>query len=153
WFRKVGLTANQIDLAWAQYEGPLHQPSAQMTPEKFRDVNVADAKALGMGLILGMNTLDGGDGSSGISGTFNLSTTTNRWQMSATEVQHAGTVFAKEPYVCAVLDWRYSPTLSSSSYTTSQQAAIQAFDDRTDVKAAFAQVLTAAKSRATTPCK
>jgi hypothetical protein len=153
WFRKVGLTGNQVDLAWAQYEGPLHQPSANMTPEQFRDQNVADAKALGMGLIMGMNTLDGGDGSSGIPGTYNLATVTTRWQMSAAEVQHAGTVFAKETYVCAVLDWRYSPTLTSSTFTSTQEALVQAFDDRSDVKAALAQVLTAAKSRSVTPCK
>jgi hypothetical protein len=153
WFRKVGLTGNDVDLAWAQYGGPLHSPSLNMTPEQFRDQNVADAKALGMGLILGMNTLDGGDGSSGIPGTYNLTTVTNRWQMSAAEVQHAGTVFAKEAYVCAVLDWRYSLTLTSSTFTSAQETAVQAFDDRSDVKAALAQVLTAAKSRAVTPCK
>ena len=153
WFRKVGLTGNQVDLAWAQYEGPLHLPSAKMTPEQFRDVNVADAKALGLGLIIGMNTLDGGDGSSGLPGTFDLSTVSNRWQMSAAELEHAGTVFAKEPYVCAVLDWRYSVTLASTRYTDAQQLAITKFEDRSDVKAAFGKVLAAAKSRAATPCK
>jgi hypothetical protein len=153
WFRRVGLTGSDVDLAWAQYGGPLHPPSLNMSPEQFRDQNVADAKALGMGLILGMNTLDGGDGSSRIPGTFNLTTVSNRWQMSAAEVQHAGTVFAKETYVCAVLDWRYSPTLTSSTFTSSQADGVQAFDNRSDVKAALAQVLTAAKSRAVTPCK
>jgi len=152
-FRKAGLTGQDVDLAWAQYGGPLHSPSLNMTPEQFRDQNVAEAKALGMGLILGMNTLDGGDGSSRIPGTYNLSTVSNRWQMSAAEVQHAGTVFAKEPYVCAVLDWRYSLTLTSSTFTSAQEAAVQAFDDRSDVKAALANVLAAAKGRATTACK
>ncbi len=93
-----------------------------MTPEQFRDQTVADAKALGMGLIIGMNTLDGGDGSSRIPGTYNLNTVSNRWQMSAAEVERAGTVFAKEPYVCAVLDWRFSPTVTSSNYSASQAA-------------------------------
>jgi hypothetical protein len=153
WFRKVGLTGNDIDLAWAQYEGPLHQPSAKMTPEQFRDLNVADAKALGMGVIMGLNALDGGDGSSGLPGTFDLSTVSTRWQMSAAEVERAGTVFAKEPYVCAVIDWRYSPNFVLSRFTAEQQAAILAFDDRSDVKAAFGKVMTAANSRAATPCK
>jgi hypothetical protein len=153
WFRRVGLNGNNIDLAWAQYEGPLHQPSAKMTPEQFRDLNVADAKALGMGLVMGLNALDGGDGSSGIPGTFDLSVVSTRWQMSAAEVERAGTVFAKEPYVCAVIDWRYSPNFILSRFTAAQQAAILAFDDRSDVKAAFGKVWTAAKSRAATPCK
>ncbi len=153
WFRKVGLDGTNIDLAWAQYGGPLHAPSLRMTPEQFRDQNVADAKALGMGLIIGMNTLDGGDGSSRIPGTYNLNIVSNRWQMSAAEVERAGMVFAKEPYVCAVLDWRYSPTLTSSNYPASQAAGIRAFDNRSDVQAAFAKVLAAAKRRAATRCQ
>jgi hypothetical protein len=153
WFRGVGLTGNNIDIAWAQYTGPLHTPSLRMTPEQFRDQNVADAKALGMGLILGMNTLDGGDGSSGIAGTYDLRVVSNRWQMSASEVERAGTAFAKEPYVCAVLDWRYSPTMTSSSYTAAQAAGIKAFDNRSDVKAAFSKVLVVAKARLATRCK
>jgi hypothetical protein len=153
WFRRVGLSANNIDVAWAQYTGPLHTPSLRMSPEQFRDQSVADAKALGMGLILGMNTLDGGDGSSRIPGTYDLRYVSNRWQMSASEVERAGTVFASEPYACAVLDWRFSPTLSSSSYSASQAAGIRAFDDRSDVKAAFTRVLAAAKRRAATRCQ
>jgi hypothetical protein len=153
WFRRVGLNGNNIDLAWAQYEGALHQPSLKMTPEQFRDVNVADAKALGMGVIMGMNALDGGDGSSRIPGTYDLRIVSTRWQMSAAEVERAGTVFAKEPYVCAVIDWRYSPTFTVSRFTAAQQAAILAFDDRSDVKMALAKVLVAAKGRSATRCK
>jgi hypothetical protein len=153
WFRRVGLSGNYIDVAWAQYTGPLHSPSLRMSPEQFRDQSVADAKALGMGLILGMNTLDGGDGSSRIPGTYDLRYVSSRWQMSASEVERAGTVFASEPYACAVLDWRFSPTLTSSSYSPSQAAGIRAFDDRSDVKAAFAKVLAAAKRRAANRCK
>ena len=153
YFRRAGYTFRNIDLAWAQYEGPLHQPSARMTPEQFRDQAVADAKALGMGLIMGMNTLDGGDGSSRISGTFDLRTVSTRWQMSAAEVERAGTAFAGDSNVCAVLNWRYSPTATSSRYTTAQASGIQAFDNRTDVKAAFVKVLTTAKSRVATVCQ
>jgi len=40
---------------------------------QFRDQQVADAKAAGLKLMLGMNFLDGGDGSSGIPGTYDLS--------------------------------------------------------------------------------
>ncbi len=153
WFRRVGLSGNDIDVAWAQYTGPLHSPSLRMSPEQFRDQSVAEAKALGMGLILGMNTLDGGDGSSRISGTYDLRYVSTRWQMSASEVERAGTVFASEPYACAVLDWRFSPTLTSSSYSAAQAAGIRAFDDRSDVKAAFAKVLAAAQRREATRCK
>ena len=153
WLRRVGITSSTIDIAWAQYGGPLHSPSLRMTPEQFRDQNVADAKMLGMGLILGMNTLDGGDGSSRIAGTYDLRYVSTRWQMSANEVERAGTAFAKDPYVCAVLDWRYSPTIASSNWTAAQAAGIKAFDDRSDVKAAFAKVLVVAKGRSAIRCK
>jgi hypothetical protein len=153
WLRNAGLDGSKIDVAWAQYSGPLHTPSLRMTPQEFRDKNVADAKSMGVGLILGMNTLDGGDGSSGIAGTYDLRTVSNRWQMSAKEVEQAGSVFAAEPYVCAVLDWRYSPTITSSGYTAAQAAGIRAFDDRSDVKAALARVLQVAKARTATSCQ
>ena len=153
WLRHGKYTFHNVDLAWAQYEGRLHYPSAGMTAEQFRDQSVVDAKALGMGLIMGMNTLDGGDGSSKISGTFNLKTVKTRWQMSAAEVEHAGTVFAKEPYVCAVLDWRFSSTMETGRYTSAQFAGIKGFENRADVRAALTKVRVAAASHATNACK
>jgi hypothetical protein len=150
WLRSSGRTFPSIDAAWAQYEGPLHYPSANMTPEQFRDKNVADAKALGMKLVFGLNVLDGGDGSSGITGAMNVST---RWVMSAAEVEHAGTVFAAEPYACSVMDWRFSLTYTSSRLTSSQLSAIQKFDDRSDVKTALSKVAGVAKNHASASCK
>ena len=82
-----------------------------------------------------------------------MSIVKTRWQMSAAEVERAGTAFAKEPYNCAVFDWRYSPTLTLTRFTTAQQTAIHAFDDRSDVTAAFTRVLAAAKARSTTRCQ
>lgn len=150
WLLGWGQSYPSIDGAWAQYEGPLHYPSANMTPEQFRDKNVADAKKLGMSLVFGLNVLDGGDGSSGIMGAMGVST---RWVMSASEVEHAGTVFAGSSYACSVMDWRYSLTYTSSRLTSAQLSLIQKFDDRSDVKAALAKVADVAKSHATVSCK
>jgi len=73
--------------------------------------------------------------------------------MSAAEVRGNGQAFANEPYACAVIDWRYSPTYSNGSLTADQLAAVRAFDNRTDVKASLAEVAAYARVRAVTACK
>jgi hypothetical protein len=110
-----------LDVAWAQWEGPLHVPSTRMTPEQFRDREIAAAKARGLGLVFGMNYLDAGDGSSRIAGTYKNATSpkVNRWQMSAAEVKRVGVVFAAASYGCAVLSWKYSTTFLSRPGMTS----------------------------------
>ncbi len=150
WLRSSGRRFPSIDAAWAQYEGPLHMPSYRMTPEQFRDQSVADARALGMGLVFGMNVLDGGDGRLRKNGTMIHST---RFQMSAAEVERVGTVLASEPYACALINWRYSPSFSDSRKTAAQLAAIREFDDRSDVKAALAAVVAAAGRRDRRDCR
>ena len=79
-----------------------------MSPEQFRDTQIAAAKRLGLGLVFGLNYLDGGDGSSRINGTYakdpNLSDNkyckSAGWDATATrcraaEVKRVGTVFAR----------------------------------------------------------
>jgi hypothetical protein len=120
-----------LDVAWAQWEGPLHLPSYKMTPEQFRDRETAAAKARGLGLIFGMNYLDAGDGSSRIGGTYRNATSSrvNRWQMSSTEVKRVGSVFAAAAYGCALLSWKHNtaflsrPGMSSAIKQVAQLAA------------------------------
>jgi hypothetical protein len=114
-------TYRYLDVAWAQWEGPLHVPSSRMTPEQFRDRETAAAKARGLGLVFGLNYLDGGDGSSRIAGTYKNATSSrvNRWQMSANEVRRVGAVFAAAPYGCAVVSWKYNTTFLSRAGMTS----------------------------------
>lgn len=141
-----------LDAAWAQTAGPLHGHSARMTPEEFRDKNVADAKAMKVALVMGLNTINGGDGSSRINGTWALDPDLSdepsakyRYQMSAAEFERAGKAFAAEPYVCALINWRYSVTLNAPEYATQ-------FDLRSDVQAATAKVAAVASGRAARSC-
>jgi hypothetical protein len=99
-----------LDVSWAQWEGP-HVPSYGLTPEQFRDKQIAAAKARGLGIVFGMNYINGGNGSSGILGTYDNARSVNRWAMSAAEVKKVGSVFAKASYACAVLSWQYSSTV------------------------------------------
>lgn len=144
-----GTSFSSIDFAWAQWAGPLHVPSFKMTPQQFRDAQVAAAKKLGLGLVFGLNYQDGGNGTSHINGTFakdpNLSDSKYcvsggscyRYAMSASEVKSVGLVFAQSSYACAVISWRYDTTVLS----------------RSGMKDAVSAVANAAKSRSRTSCK
>ncbi|MFL5496705.1 MAG: hypothetical protein ACJ8DC_20175 [Gemmatimonadales bacterium] len=130
WLQKAGLTWHSLDIAWAQWSGPFGG-SAGRTPEEFRDENVAQAKAQGLGLVFGMNLLDGGEGSSGIAGH-----RSGHWEMSAAEVVRVGTVLAQTPYSCALLSWRYDA----------------AFERRPGTRAALDSVAVAAADRGGISC-
>lgn len=136
-----------LDFAWAQWEGPLHVPSYRMTPEKFRDVETAAARRLGLGLVFGLNYLDAGNGSSHINGTyakdprpsdntFCHSRGCYRYAMSPSEVRRVGRVLAGASYGCALLSWKYSP----------------AFIARSGMRSAIADVANAARSRSRASC-
>ena len=125
-------TYRYLDFAWSQWVGPLHSPSARQTPAQFRDRQIAAAKARGLGLVFGMNYLNGGDGSSGRRGN-----APTRWEMSAREVKNVGAVLAQASYACALINWQYSTTFISRSGMTT----------------ALSYVSSAARNRSRTSCK
>ena len=133
WLGRGDTTYANLDIAWAQWAGPHHGAGTGLTPERFRDENVARAKELELGLIFGMNYLDGGDGSSGIPGTEEHP---EWWQMSAAEVAHVGTVLAAAPYACALLSWRHHAP----------------FESRPEIRAALDSVVRVAAVRGGTSC-
>ena len=120
-----------LDFAWAQWVGP-HVPSANQTPAQFRDRQIAAARARGLGLVFGLNYLNGGNGSSGRRGS-----SSGRWEMSTREVKNVGTVLAQASYACAMLSWQYSST----------------FVSRTGMTTALSAVSSAARNRARSSCK
>jgi hypothetical protein len=122
-----------LDIAWAQWAGPGRAGGDWRTPEEFRDENVAYAKQLGLGLIVGVNQLNGGDGSSGVHGTPDHP---ERWQMSAAELTRVGTLLVETPYVCAFVSWRYDSS----------------FEARPGMRAALDSVASVARNRGGTSC-
>jgi hypothetical protein len=146
-----------LDAGWAQYRGPYRDG----TPTQFRDIQVASAKAQKLGLIMGLNLLDGGCGPTsacmpGVPGTSILGTYANaasvrRYQMSAAEVLAYGKVLLAEPYSCAAISWRWSPEYNSS-LPADQLAGIRNFDLRNDVRASMAELSIVATQRVTTSC-
>lgn len=124
-----------LDFGWWQDEGPLHPAKAPKTAAGRLAAEITAAKSLGVSLVTGMNVLDGGDGSSGIPGTYRNASSkeVNRWQMSPAEVLANGTLFLTAPEACAVVDWRYArnPTMTQFQGATNEQfAAIASFEDR-----------------------
>ena len=85
-----------LDAAWAQYT--TRKGKVEDYARRHADV----AKELGLGLVVGLNVLDGGDRSSGLGGT-----KLNYSAMSAEEVMHYGSVLLREPGACALILWKY----------------------------------------------
>jgi hypothetical protein len=126
WLAKAAFQWKYLDAAWSQYtasKGPI---------DSWMKSQTAYAKQEGLGLIVGLNWLDGGTSSSGIRGT-----RSGTWAMSASQIKTFGSVLASNPYACSVLNWKY----------------YQPYVDRSDIKAAIAQVAELARNRAWQSCQ
>jgi len=95
-----------LDAAWDQYSARMGNPAAHVAAE------VAAAKRQALGLVVGLNVLTGGDGSSHLPGPDKYS---SRWAMSPVEVVRYGTPLIRHPYACAFLMWSAKYDYSSSN--------------------------------------
>jgi hypothetical protein len=137
--------ASAFDAGWCQWEyGSNHGVTASQYAAKC----VQDAQTMGLKLVMGMNALNGGDGSSGIPGTNSL-----QWQVSAAELTRYDGNFVTNPGVCALSNWQFSPIYPSSGMSAGQLAQVRAFDNRADVKAALQAINDAAKARPYMDCR
>jgi hypothetical protein len=126
WLAKASFQWKYLDAAWSQYTASRGDVDTWMRSQ------TAFAKQEGLGLIVGLNWRDGGTSASGIRGT-----RSGAWSMSASQIKAFGSVLASNPYACAVLSWNYNPT----------------YLDRSDIKAAVAQVAEVARNRAWQSCR
>lgn len=118
-----------VDAAWAQYSARRGDVKAYV------ESNVASAKALGFGLVVGLNLLTGGTSESGIPGYHE-----GKWAMSAGQIRRWGRVLAAEPYACALSMWKYDK--SNPAYL-----------ERSDIRAAIAEVGEVAANRPRASCR
>lgn len=118
-----------VDAAWAQYSARKGDVRAYV------ESNVASARALGLGLVVGLNLLSGGTSESGIAG-YNK----GKWAMSARQIRRWGRILAAEPYACALFMWKYDK--SNPAYL-----------ERPDIKAALAEVGEVAANRPRATCR
>jgi hypothetical protein len=127
YFANTTLTYTHLDAAWAIY---LREKSSNPTTWAARQVTYAKKK--GLGLMGGLNVLDGGDGSSGVRGTV-----PRGWNMTATELRTYGSALLAQSYICGFSMWRYSST----------------YYNRADIKSAMAELSRKARSHAKTSCQ
>jgi hypothetical protein len=118
-----------VDAAWAQYS------ARRGDVRTYLEENVASAKSLGLGLVVGMNLLTGGSSESGIRGYHE-----GTWAMSASQIRAWGSILAAEPYACALSMWKYDKDNP-------------AYLDRPDVQAAMAEVSQIATNRPRASCR
>ena len=94
-----------LDAAWAQYlsrKGPA---------DEFLRENVADAQQRGLGLVVGLNLLGGGN--------------PNLTPMSASEVESWGSALLNSTYPCAFISWEYNRSFLSSPGISNAMAALR----------------------------
>jgi hypothetical protein len=133
-----------LTTAWAQYPGP--RP-VWGSPEQFFGSQVASARRQHLGLVAGLNLLNGGCGPAtrgwclpGVPGTTLPGTGPDLYQMSAAELMYYKSVAMTEPYVCASVDWSWAPNFRSS------------FHDRPDIQSAAKALGVIARKRPLTSC-
>jgi hypothetical protein len=118
-----------VDAAWVQYT------ARRGDVERYLERQVASAQSLGLGLVVGLNILNGGTAEGGIPGDLN-----GKWAMSASDIRSLGRVLAAEPYACAFSMWKYDK--ADPSYL-----------QRSDIKAALVEVGEVAANRPWMSCR
>lgn len=120
------LTYKYLDAGWTQYQVSKGDPAKWVASE------AAAAKRKGLGLVVGLNWLDGGNGSSKIRGF-----TSGKWAMSPTEIRNYGSAMLGESLACAFFSWTHDPD----------------YYERSDIRNAMADVSAKAKSHVKTSCR
>jgi hypothetical protein len=126
WLAASSVTYNYLDAGWLQYESWMGSISSKLTTE------VAAANLKGLGLGVGLNVMNGGNGSSRIPGL-----TQGKYAMSASEIRTYGTALLNQSISCAFYNWVYNAT----------------YYGRSDIKSAMADMSAKAKLHARTSCR
>jgi hypothetical protein len=125
WLSSASVSYQHLDAGWAQYT------VGKGDPARWAAAEAAAAKRKGLGLVVGLNVINGGNGSSGIRGW------SGEWSMSASEIRNYGSAMLSESYACAFFSWQHD---------------IDYFD-RSDIRSAMADVSAKARAHAKTSCR
>jgi hypothetical protein len=118
-----------VDAAWAQYTARRGDAKAYVQS------NVASARSLRLGLVVGLNVLTGGTKDGGTPGSRE-----GTWAMSASQIREWGSILAAEPYACAISLWKYDKHDAS-------------YFERPDILSAAAEVSRLAANRPRASCR
>ncbi len=111
WLASAPVTYTALDAGWAQYESGKGDAATWVAGE------VAAAKRRGLGLAVGLNVLDGGNGSSGIAGYQR-----GKYAMSPSEIRSYGSAMLNQSYSCAFFMWMYDGSYYGRSTIESAMA-------------------------------
>ena len=125
WLAGSSVTFTYLDAGWAQYSANKGDVTKWISAE------VAAAKRIGLGLAVGLNVLDGGNGSSKIQGY-----SSGKYVMSANELKTYGSALLNQSYSCAFYMWMYDGT----------------YYNRTDNETAMASLSQMARAHQKTAC-
>jgi hypothetical protein len=126
WLGEAKFQYRYVDAGWAQYE------PGKGDPKRWVEAETAAAKREGLGLVIGLNVTDGGDGSSGIRGD-----SRGKWAMSATELRRNGLAMLSSSHGCAFI----------------MRAHVESYYERSDIKRAMAELSSKAKAHSRTSCQ
>ena len=126
WLASSSIQYRYVDAGWTQYTSNKGNAASWVAAD------AAAAKRKGLGLVVGLNVLDGGNGSSKIRGF-----TSGKWAMSASEIRSYGNAMLGESLACAFFNWTHDQT----------------FYARSDIRSAMADVSARAKAHSRTSCR
>lgn len=95
WLTSAPVTYRYLDAGWAQYT------AAKGDAAKWVAAEAAAAKRKGLGLVVGLNVINGGNGSSRIRGD------AGDWSMSADEIRKYGYAMLGDAHACAFFNWQH----------------------------------------------
>jgi hypothetical protein len=126
WLKSASVTYRHLDAGWAQYTVGKGDAARWVAAE------AAAAKTKGLGLVVGLNVINGGNGSSGIPGDRR-----GEWSMSASEIRSYGYAMLGQDHACAFFNWQHDTD----------------YYDVSAIRSAMADVSTRARQHAKTSCR
>ena len=126
WLGQARFTYKYVDAGWTQYT------AGKGDPKRWVESETAAAKREGLGLVIGLNVTDGGNGSSGIRGE-----SRGKWAMSASELKSYGTAMLSSTHACAFV----------------MRAHDDAYYGRSAIRQAMADLSAKARKHARTSCR
>jgi hypothetical protein len=123
----ASVTYRYLDAAWSQFASVKGTNVSTWIASE-----VATAKRKGLGLVVGLNVLNGGDGTSRIAGT-----TRGKYAMSATEIRTYGSALLGQSYACGFFNWMFDSR----------------YYGRSDIRSAMSDMSSRARSHVKSSCR
>jgi hypothetical protein len=126
WLKSASLSYRHLDAGWAQYT------AGKGDAAKWVAAEAAAARNKNLGLVVGLNVINGGNGSSGVRGD-----RSGEWSMSASEIKDYGYAMLGEGHACAFFNWQHDTDYYGVS----------------SIKSAMADVSSRARQHTKTSCR